>query len=373
MGQHTNIFSQVKDLSSLQDSLKSMLTMEKLEGPNQYECDSCNQKADALKGIMIRKYPPILTLSLSRFDFDLEKLQRVKIDSKFTFGLELDVSTFSEKPDAYVSEDERVYELCAVIIHKGDAFGGHYKAYIRDNLKEGDWKRLMTGESQADEKERPSEEEKGNGEPDNKLSQEEQKILDDIADKDTTDDEKVNKPSKQNEQAVNHKKNKKSKKKRRRGQNSNKNPPSVQKKESVDNKKDAEKEKYDDTIFDEVPFPFEFTNQDLKVDWFEFNDSVVTSIPMNRLQYQFGGTPENAYILIYRQKVLNKKLDSLEIKIPKYMKMDIDERNSLLESERMIYDEAANNIECLMIDPNYFEVIIKPNLREFNTLFYHFL
>jgi hypothetical protein len=39
--------------------------------------------------------------------------------------------------------------------------------------------------------------------------------------------------------------------------------------------------------------------------WFDFNDSTVTPILPGKLQNQFGGTRENAYMLIYRQKKLN--------------------------------------------------------------------
>lgn len=31
------------------------------------------------------------------------------------------------------------YDLKAVIIHRGGPYGGHYHAYIRDDLKEGVW------------------------------------------------------------------------------------------------------------------------------------------------------------------------------------------------------------------------------------------
>lgn len=331
-----------------------MLTMEKLDGPNQYACDSCGKKADALKGIMIRKYPPILTLSLSRFDFDLEKLQRVKINSKFAFGVELDVSMFAEKPENYSTEDERIYELCAVIIHRGDAFGGHYKAYIRDVLNEGDWGEKKNNQVNGVAVNREhGEEEKKNGEMvdgSQQLSPEEQKMLEDIANKDTTDDESpkknANKPGK---------KNKKNKKKKNRNKNPNSNQQHHQEKKDKTQRKESD-DKLDDTIYDKVEFPFKFKNEELKFHWFDFDDSTVRPIPHNRIQYQFGGTMENAYILIYRQRALGKSLDGIETKVPKYLQKDIDERNQMLENERNFYNEALSNIECLLIDPSYIDV-----------------
>lgn len=37
------------------------------------------------------------------------------------------------------SADETKYELKSIIIHRGGAYGGHYWAYIKDDLQEGDW------------------------------------------------------------------------------------------------------------------------------------------------------------------------------------------------------------------------------------------
>lgn len=35
--------------------------------------------------------------------------------------------------------DEAIYELKSIVIHSGGAKGGHYWAYIKDDLKEGNW------------------------------------------------------------------------------------------------------------------------------------------------------------------------------------------------------------------------------------------
>lgn len=39
----------------------------------------------------------------------------------------------------YKNEDDYVYELKSIIIHSGGGTGGHYTAYIKDDLNEGDW------------------------------------------------------------------------------------------------------------------------------------------------------------------------------------------------------------------------------------------
>ena len=39
----------------------------------------------------------------------------------------------------YTSEDDYIYELKSIIIHSGGGTGGHYTAYIKDDLGEGNW------------------------------------------------------------------------------------------------------------------------------------------------------------------------------------------------------------------------------------------
>jgi ubiquitin C-terminal hydrolase len=70
-----------------------------------------------------------LTLDLNRFDFDYNTLQRVKVNDRFEFPLELDVSPFLD-PEAVEIPENCQYELKSVIIHRGGAYGGHYHAYV---------------------------------------------------------------------------------------------------------------------------------------------------------------------------------------------------------------------------------------------------
>ncbi|EGR30926.1 ubiquitin specific peptidase 40, putative [Ichthyophthirius multifiliis] len=136
-----DIILQVKDIKSLEESLMAFITPEILEGDNKYFCENCQQKHDALKGQKIRKLPEILSLSLNRFEFDFEKFQRVKIDSEFKFGLELNATPYLEDTD--VQDEDYMYELFTVLIHRGSAHGGHYLTYIRDYLCEGNWNKKM--------------------------------------------------------------------------------------------------------------------------------------------------------------------------------------------------------------------------------------
>ena len=69
-------------------------------------------------------------------------MNRKKVNDRFEFGLELNVAAFLQNPPVQDC-DELNYELQAVLIHRGSAFGGHYHAYIRDVIGQGKWDELM--------------------------------------------------------------------------------------------------------------------------------------------------------------------------------------------------------------------------------------
>ena len=51
-------------------AIENFLKPEKLENDNQYQCEECQKKVDALKGIKLSKSPKLLQISLSRFTLD---------------------------------------------------------------------------------------------------------------------------------------------------------------------------------------------------------------------------------------------------------------------------------------------------------------
>jgi ubiquitin carboxyl-terminal hydrolase 40 len=115
---------------------------EQLNGNNQYKCEKCNnQYQDAEKYCQLKTLPPILTLSLQRFTYDLRSYQRIKETGRFEFPLELDLAEFMEDSIRLATSTKvnTVYELYSVIIHSGSAYGGHYHTFIRDMDQLGHW------------------------------------------------------------------------------------------------------------------------------------------------------------------------------------------------------------------------------------------
>ncbi len=132
----------VQGSSGLQDSLlSSFVNKEQMNGNNKYRCEKCdNQYQDAEKYCQLKTLPPILTLSLLRFTYDLQTYQRIKETGRFEFPLELDLSEFMEDSIRESTPKEyTTYELYSVIIHSGNAYGGHYHTFIRDLDHLGNW------------------------------------------------------------------------------------------------------------------------------------------------------------------------------------------------------------------------------------------
>jgi ubiquitin C-terminal hydrolase len=68
---------------------------ELLEADNQWHCEQCGCKVDAVKRACFKKLPHTLCVHLKRFEFDYETMQRLKLKSRFEFPLDLDMTPFT--------------------------------------------------------------------------------------------------------------------------------------------------------------------------------------------------------------------------------------------------------------------------------------
>eukprot|EP00923_Selenidium_pygospionis_P000825 GHVN01001279.1.p1 GENE.GHVN01001279.1~~GHVN01001279.1.p1 ORF type:complete len:2032 (-),score=277.06 GHVN01001279.1:3553-9648(-) len=114
----------VQGIPNLHASLREYVKKEKLEGDNQYDAEGYG-KVDAEKGIRFISFPPVLQFHLKRFQFDFNRMDRVKINDKFGFPHELDLEPLAEGAGEY--------ELMSVTVHSGDVHSGHYTVFIRND------------------------------------------------------------------------------------------------------------------------------------------------------------------------------------------------------------------------------------------------
>ena len=127
-----------------------------MRGENKYRLPS-GEMVDALKRVCVRTLPPHLLIHLKRFDFDLETLERAKVNTKFAFPLgegELDMFPFTEEgiraaggeevPPGQSSHRKHPishyrYSLRGVLAHTGTCTSGHYYSFIKERSGSGNW------------------------------------------------------------------------------------------------------------------------------------------------------------------------------------------------------------------------------------------
>jgi len=111
-------------------ALSQILSPEQLGDGEWYRCARCARQTSSERGMHLKILPPILTLHLKRFQYNVASRTHSKISRAFDFQLYLDMAP-------HVVEELRpgslVYELFAAVVHRGDtAVAGHYYALIKD-------------------------------------------------------------------------------------------------------------------------------------------------------------------------------------------------------------------------------------------------
>uniref|UniRef100_A0A2K5I4A0 ubiquitinyl hydrolase 1 n=1 Tax=Colobus angolensis palliatus TaxID=336983 RepID=A0A2K5I4A0_COLAP len=147
----TTLNVDIRNHQNLLDSLEQYVKGDLLEGANAYHCEKCNKKVDTVKRLLIKKLPPVLAIQLKRFDYDWERECAIKFNDYFEFPRELDMEPYTVagvaklegdnvNPESQLiqqseqSESETAgstkYRLVGVLVHSGQASGGHYYSYI---------------------------------------------------------------------------------------------------------------------------------------------------------------------------------------------------------------------------------------------------
>ncbi len=93
----------------------------------------------------MKKLPPILVIQLKRFDYDYERECAIKFNDYFEFPRDLDMEPYTvaglaklegEALDCEPADLDgsmvRKYKLRGMVVHSGQASGGHYYSYIRN-------------------------------------------------------------------------------------------------------------------------------------------------------------------------------------------------------------------------------------------------
>ncbi|XP_066599991.1 ubiquitin carboxyl-terminal hydrolase 9X [Prorops nasuta] len=140
----------IRNHSNLLDSLEQYVKGELLEGADAYHCDKCNKKVVTVKRLCVKKLPPILAIQLKRFEYDFERVCAIKFNDYFEFPRDLDMEPYTvsglaklegEVIDCDYEESIKTtctkYQLSGIVVHSGQASGGHYYSYILHRQNDG--------------------------------------------------------------------------------------------------------------------------------------------------------------------------------------------------------------------------------------------
>lgn len=129
----------VENITKIEGGLRNYIKWENLEGDNAYHCEKCDAKVKARKRIAINHLPNYLIITLKRFDFNFETLQKTKLNNYVEFPERLDMTDYTEE---FLNNKKMndisyyKYRLRGVIIHMGTSEYGHYYSIIK---KDDEW------------------------------------------------------------------------------------------------------------------------------------------------------------------------------------------------------------------------------------------
>lgn len=143
--------------SNLIECFEKFLSVEKMTEENKYELED-RSKHDAIKSLHFEMLPSVLFVSLMRFEYQEQikkKFDKIEYDEFIDLGNYIlkDENKFEKNNE----NDNYNYELFGVLVHDGNAEGGHYYVYIKENksrnwVKFNDSKSMYVNQSDVFEK-----------------------------------------------------------------------------------------------------------------------------------------------------------------------------------------------------------------------------
>jgi ubiquitin carboxyl-terminal hydrolase 7 len=129
-------------MSSLQEDFGEPELLSVSEG-NGWRPEKGADKVDAHKGssLVAKGLPPILQFHLKRFHYDWQTDKTTKLNKRFLFPDDLDISSLCSDLDQ-AEENLAQYVLQSVVVHVGEYGAGHYYSYVRPDIESESWYRF---------------------------------------------------------------------------------------------------------------------------------------------------------------------------------------------------------------------------------------
>lgn len=130
-------------LRSMADMFGTPELLSEAEG-NGWRPEKGADKVDALKGSLLRSQglPSLLQLHLKRFQYNWQFETMNKLNSRFSFPSELNLSDVCSDEAKNEEDESAVYDLQSIVVHVGEYGSGHYYAYVRPDITSKDWYRF---------------------------------------------------------------------------------------------------------------------------------------------------------------------------------------------------------------------------------------
>ena len=102
----------VMNNKTIEESIMEYVQVEELEGDNQYDTEM-HGKQDAKKFVRFKEFPPVLQVSLNRYQFDPERGSMAKNNQEFHFGdiLHLDQILPKQSNQSYDNQMNRMSQM----------------------------------------------------------------------------------------------------------------------------------------------------------------------------------------------------------------------------------------------------------------------
>lgn len=120
-----------KQLHSINDGFEHFIKPNYLTGQNMYRIGR-DKLINAVNYSVLSRIPPFLIIHLKRFEFNQDIYERKKISQRYEVLKEINIAKYTNNKD-----QEAIYSLTGIIIHRGIALGGHYISFVK--TKKNGW------------------------------------------------------------------------------------------------------------------------------------------------------------------------------------------------------------------------------------------
>ncbi len=130
----------ISGCKNLIQCFENFLSVEKMTEENKYELED-RSKHEAIKSLHFEALPPILFISLTRFEYKeqiMKKFDKVEYEEFIDLGNYIMNKSKNKSEEKFYKDKTHKYELYGVVVHDGNAEGGHYYTFFKEN-KSRNW------------------------------------------------------------------------------------------------------------------------------------------------------------------------------------------------------------------------------------------